>query len=217
MAVPSHFSPVKIGPRLRQQAFIGGAIGANNPTRDLLKEASSVFGNESRVAQIISIGSGIRPVLSINSEINEANLSRLLKDIAADCETVAQVLHTRFYNINAYLRLNVERGLENVTVEDWNELGAIESHTAAYIAVASISGSIDASLRRLREGVGTVTLRQISKSGFDIPVPRSIQRGWKTGGGSIGATKEEFGHGSPAYNCGSGKSSCHISFPRPVE
>jgi hypothetical protein len=175
MAVPSHFSPVKIGPRLRQQAFIGGALGANNPTKELLKEASTVFGNESRVAQIISVGSGIHPILSMNSEANEANLSQLLKDIATDCEAVARDLHTRFYNINGYLRLNVERGMENVTMEDWNELGAIESHTGAYIAVTSVSASIDISLRHLRERIGTVTLGQVSKYTIvhsKLPLPR---------------------------------------------
>jgi hypothetical protein len=163
MAVPSHFSPVKIGPRLRQQAFIGGALGANNPTRELLKEASTVFGNESRIAQIISIGSGIHSVLSTNSGADEANFSRLLKDIATDCEAVAQELHTRLYNITAYRRLNVERGMENIALDNWNGLGDIESHTGAYITVASVSASIDTSLRHLRERVGTVTLGQISK------------------------------------------------------
>jgi len=163
MAVPAHFSPVKIGPRLRQQSFIGGALGANNPTRELLKEASTVFGTETRLAQIISIGSGIPRVLSVNSETNQENVSRLLKDIATDCETVAQELHTRLYRVKAYLRLNVERGMEDVTMEDWSELGPIESHTGAYIAVASVSESLDISLRQLRERIGTVTLGQVSK------------------------------------------------------
>jgi hypothetical protein len=163
MAVPSHFSPVKIGPRLRQQSFIGGPVGANNPTRELLKEASTVFGNECRVAQIISIGSGIHPVLAMNSEANEATLSRLLNDIATDCEAVTQELHTRLYRVKAYLRLNVERGMEDITMEDWSGLGGIESHTGAYIAVASVSDSLDSSLRQLRERIGTVTLGQLSK------------------------------------------------------
>ncbi|KIM32453.1 hypothetical protein M408DRAFT_39468, partial [Serendipita vermifera MAFF 305830] len=58
MATPRFFSPAKIGPPLRQQSFIGGALGANNPTRELLAEAADVFGNDRRVAQIITLGSG---------------------------------------------------------------------------------------------------------------------------------------------------------------
>ena len=41
MATPPYFSPIKCGPRGRQQVFIGGPHGANNPTRELLKEASA--------------------------------------------------------------------------------------------------------------------------------------------------------------------------------
>ena len=58
MAAPPYFEPVKIGPKMRQQSFVGGALGANNPTRLLLSEACNIFGNDQRVAQIISLGSG---------------------------------------------------------------------------------------------------------------------------------------------------------------
>jgi hypothetical protein len=167
MAVPSHFSPVKIGPRRREQSFVGGAIGANNPTRELLREAAVVFGKERRIAQILSIGSGSPPTLSLKSGTDDADLSRILKTIATDCEGVAQELRTRLYNIQAYLRLNVERGMEDIGLEDWSELGTIEDHTVAYIATAPVSGSIDTSLRHLRERIGTVTLGQVSEC---IPV-----------------------------------------------
>ncbi|KIM32605.1 hypothetical protein M408DRAFT_48522, partial [Serendipita vermifera MAFF 305830] len=58
MAIPSLFVPAKIGPRLREKSFVGGAVGANNPTRELLKEAANVFGKDKRVTQILSIGAG---------------------------------------------------------------------------------------------------------------------------------------------------------------
>jgi hypothetical protein len=152
---------VKIGPRLRQQSYVGGPAGTNNPTRELLKEANSVFGEDRRVTQIISIGSGLHRVLSLESSTKEAGFGRL--ELAADCETVAQELHTRLYNVPVYLRLNVERGMENVVMEDWSVLGDVECHTGAYIAVASVSGAIDTSLRSLRRRVGTVTLGQLSE------------------------------------------------------
>jgi len=168
MSTPSHFSPVKIGQRLRQQSFVGGPLGANNPTRELLKEASNVFGKERRVTQIISIGSGLPQILSLETSTKEAGFLRLVKELGADCETVAQELHTRLYNVQAYLRLNVERGMENSCMEDWSVLGDIESHTGRYIAVASVSESLDRSLRNLRGRVGTVTLGQLSKRGIRL-------------------------------------------------
>ncbi|KIM22796.1 hypothetical protein M408DRAFT_39535, partial [Serendipita vermifera MAFF 305830] len=65
MAIQSHFLPVKLGSRRAQESFIGGALGANNPTRLLLEEAGKVFGKERRVAQIISLGCGLPRVLSV--------------------------------------------------------------------------------------------------------------------------------------------------------
>jgi hypothetical protein len=53
--------------------------------------------------------------------------------------------------------------MEDITMDDWSELGAIESHTGAYIAVASVSESFDISLQQLRERIGTFTLGQVSK------------------------------------------------------
>jgi hypothetical protein len=125
-------------------------------------EANSVFGKDRRVAQILSIGSGLSHVLSLESSTKEAGLNRLVNKLAADCETVARELHARLYNVQAYLRLNVEKGMENVVMDDWSGLGDIASHTGAYIAVTSVSESLDASLRSLRERVGTVTLGQLS-------------------------------------------------------
>ena len=162
MAVPSLFSPVKIGPRLRQQSFIGGALGANNPTRQLLKEASAIFGPDRRVAQVLSIGSGLPRVVSIESSMEDEGVYRLVKEIATDCEMVAQELSTRLYTIDAYLRLNVDRGMELVSMTDWNELGLIETHTAAYIATATVTRALDTSVRHLKERTGALTLAQIS-------------------------------------------------------
>jgi hypothetical protein len=162
MATPSLFSPVKIGPRLRQQSFVGGAVGANNPTRELLKEASAIFGPNRRVAQVLSIGSGLPRVVSTESSTDNEGAHRLLYEITSDCEMVAQELSTRLYTIDSYLRLNVDKGMELVTMMDWNELGSIESHTAAYIATATVTGALDASVRHLQERTGALTLEQIS-------------------------------------------------------
>ncbi|KIM28912.1 hypothetical protein M408DRAFT_68658, partial [Serendipita vermifera MAFF 305830] len=162
MATQSHFLPVKIGPPRRQKSFVGGALGANNPTRLLLEEASNIYGKERRVAQIVSLGCGLPQVLSMDSS-DKLDLDRVLKEITADCETVANELSTRLLNVDAYVRLNVNRGMEMARTEEWNDLGGIETHTASYLTIAFVSGSIDTSLRCLRDRAGTVTLGQISE------------------------------------------------------
>jgi hypothetical protein len=175
MAVPSLFSPVKIGLRPRQQSFIGGALGANNPTRELLKEASTIFGPDRRVAQVLSIGSGLPRIISMELSADGEGAHRWLKEIATDCEMVAQELSTRLYTIDSYLRLNVDRGMEFVTMTDWNDLGPIESHTAAYIATATVTGALDISVRHLQERIGALTLGHVSKfPASDFSADRNI-------------------------------------------
>lgn len=164
MSVPSLFLPTNIGPRMRQQDFVGGAIGACNPTRELLNEAAILFGKDRRVAQIISIGAGMPQIMSLESsrQSTEANQLQLLQSLLADCEVVAKELSTRLFAVDAYLRLNVDRGMEYTSITDWSSLGAIESHTSAYVEGVAITEALETSLGHLRSRVGSITLGQLS-------------------------------------------------------
>ena len=155
---------MKIGPHLREQSFVGGAVGANNPTRELLKEAASIFGKDRRVAQILSIGSGRTRLLALDQSATADAVNRLVKDMASDCGIVARELSTRLHNVQAYLRLNVDRGMENVKMYDWTCLGAIESHTNAYVEITTITEAIESSMGHLQNRIGSATLGQISTS-----------------------------------------------------
>ncbi|KIM19853.1 hypothetical protein M408DRAFT_334240 [Serendipita vermifera MAFF 305830] len=161
MSLPSYFLPTKIGPPRRQQSFVGGVLGSNNPTRLLLDEASKIYGKDRRVAQIISLGCGLPRVLSVDSSDNES-VDKLLKEVAADCEVVANELSTRLFNIDAYLRLNVNRGMETIKMQEWHDLGTIEGHTASHLALTAVSEALDSSLRCLVGRVGTVSLAQFN-------------------------------------------------------
>ncbi|KIM22344.1 hypothetical protein M408DRAFT_291301, partial [Serendipita vermifera MAFF 305830] len=162
VAIQSHFLPVTIGPRRTQESFIGGALGSNNPTRLLLQEASDVFGKNRQIAQIISLGCGLPRVLSMSSSENRS-MDQILKEMTTDCETVANELASRLSNIDAYLRLNVIRGMESFEMKDWDHLGVICTHTAAYLAMGAVSESINSSLRRFQARMGSVTLSLLSQ------------------------------------------------------
>ena len=138
-------------------------MGANNPTRELLKEAGTVFGNERRVAQIISIGCGVPPVLSLQAVTNETGVGRLLKEIVDECETVAKELAARLYDVDAYLRLSVEKGIGNIEMDQWGMLGDVEMHTACYVESQMITHALESSMKRLKEKAGNVTLGHLSK------------------------------------------------------
>jgi hypothetical protein len=173
MAAPPYFSPVKFGQPRWQQTFIGGPRGANNPTRELLKEASAIFGEDKLVGQIVSLGSGRSHVYSVERNTDTEGVDRFIQEMAADCDAVAKELSTRLCDLNAYLRLNVDRGMENLVMNEWDDLGPIETHTSAYIESTEISKALDASLRRLQGGAGTVTLGEISAYSHTLSEPPS--------------------------------------------
>jgi hypothetical protein len=162
MATPYYFSPIKIGPRGRQQTFVGGPLGAKNPTRELLKEASTIFGKEKLVSQVVSIGCGRSHVSSMEAYTDTNGDIRLVQEMAAECEGVEKDLSTRLCDMGEYLRLNVERGMENLVMTEWDDLGPIESHTSAYIDTDMTSEALDSSLKHLQGRTGAVTLGQIS-------------------------------------------------------
>jgi hypothetical protein len=171
MAIPLYFSPIKIGAHGRQQTFVGGPLGAYNPTRELLKEASTIFGKQKLLIQLISLGCGRSHVSSMNMHSDAEGFSRGVQEMAVDCETVEKELSTRFCDMNEYLRLNVNRGMENLLINVWDDLGAIETHTSAY--AATVSEMIDASLTRLQGSTGALTLGQISEYSYTDLEPLS--------------------------------------------
>lgn len=173
MAIPALFIPINIGPHLREQNFVGGATGANNPTRELLKEALNIFGRDRRVAQVLSIGSGASRLMTLNPSPDVENINRLMQDLASDCGMVAKELSIRLFSVDAYLRINVEKGMENLKMQDWTCLGEIETHTTTYVETPAVTDAIDRSLRRLRERIGLATIGQINLSSSIKAVAKS--------------------------------------------
>ena len=78
-------------------------------------------------------------------------------------EGVAADLSTRLFDIRAYLRLSVDRGMDKIEIGDWDQLATIESHTWAYMESTAVTRSIENSLKNIREMIGSVTLGQISE------------------------------------------------------
>jgi predicted acylesterase/phospholipase RssA len=162
ITTPPLFSPIKIGPHLMEQSYVGGGLGSNNPTRELLKEATSVFGKDRPVAQILSLGSGKPRALSLNTSASTVGINQLLEDMTTDCEVMAHELSTRLTRLHSYLRLNVDRGMEDLSIKHWGALGPIEGHTKVYVENPHIAKDIEASLVCLKDRIGILNLGEIS-------------------------------------------------------
>ncbi|KIM29976.1 hypothetical protein M408DRAFT_99729 [Serendipita vermifera MAFF 305830] len=163
-AVPALFTPVKIGPRRAEESFVGGPLGANNPTRELLKEASVVFGDQQRVALILSLGAG-RPRSTPLASVESNELAgHLLASTASDCETVASDLGTRLFSVVAYVRLDADCEGPTSRLDDWTGLDFIETETSEYVQRPDVNRRVEQACEAAESGIGTATLNQINQS-----------------------------------------------------
>ncbi|MCJ1392597.1 hypothetical protein MMC18_005467 [Xylographa bjoerkii] len=155
-AVPTFFERVYIGEGQLQEEFINGGLRCNNPTQEVLEEAKEVLGKERAIGCVVSIGTGHTGVISLPKpgalqNIFPSKLIEVLAKIATDCETTAAAMTMRFGNQDdIYYRLNVTHGVGLISLEEWNRMGEVQTHTKAYLQDLLVSRSVDALVVRLR-------------------------------------------------------------------
>ncbi|KAM3066473.1 hypothetical protein ACMFMG_012057 [Clarireedia jacksonii] len=148
-AAPRFFKRIDIGDPGLQEEFIDAGIGCNNPVRYLVEEAGKEFGPERMVSCIVSIGTGKPKVAGFKApglfqRVLPLELIQVLADMVTDTEAEASAMEARFQNCpGLYHRLNVERGLEEVSLEEWEKLGEVKQHTMAYLSDNAVSRRID--------------------------------------------------------------------------
>lgn len=108
--------------------FIDAGFGHNNPCEVLIEEAQRQFPNHSAL-QVLSIGTGLGSVVTIKDS-RKAILSAL-KDMASSSTMVAERVKYR-NDLGQYCRFNVDRGLEDITLSDWEQTSTISAHTGNY-------------------------------------------------------------------------------------
>lgn len=128
------FDEIAIGSNGRK--FLDGATRANNPIHELWKEAQMLWNNqplEEQVQCIVSIGSGIPRTGEFKTGIVE--IYHTLKQIATETERNADEFaqhHQGLDDRGAYIRLNVQQGLQDVAVEDSKSRPLIAAATERY-------------------------------------------------------------------------------------
>ena len=148
-AAPTFFKRICIGDPGLQEEFIDAGIGCNNPVRYLIEEAQREFGLVREVSCIISIGTGKPKVAGFKApglfqRTLPLDLINVLASMATDSEAEASVMKARYRNCpGLYHRLNVERGLEGVALEEWEKLGEVKTHTMAYLRGDDINSDVD--------------------------------------------------------------------------
>jgi predicted acylesterase/phospholipase RssA len=167
-AAPTFFKRLNIGPNHAQEEFLDGGLGSNNPTKLLMEEVVKTFDQQHPVACIISIGTGKTNITEFKTprffrKALPTELIKSLKNMTTDCETVEGEISQRFSaNPGIYFRFNVEHGLENVSLEEWKELGNIKAKTIAYLGDYRIAGSVNEAVVALCNRSPRLTVSDLS-------------------------------------------------------
>lgn len=120
---------------IRDETFVDGATGANNPIRELWAEAADVWKIspsqlEEHVKCLVSIGTGIHSLAAFVPGLH--NLARAVTTIATDTEKIANDFrkhHTEMFLAGNTFRFNVVCGLENIGLEEASKWGGIKAAT----------------------------------------------------------------------------------------
>jgi predicted acylesterase/phospholipase RssA len=156
-AAPTFFKRIAIsdGSGVKEE-FIDGGLGCNNPTKQVLEEAGTVFGSHRKVGCLVSIGTGHPGTIGLArpdsfQKVLPTKLIGVVKRIATDCQNTANELSTRFKDYeNFYFRFNVEHGAEGISLEEWEKMGELTEHTKAYLRKTEVSKAIDQIVDTLR-------------------------------------------------------------------
>lgn len=117
--------------------------------RYLIEEAQREFGPLREVGCIVSVGTGKPKVAGFKApglfqRALPLDLIKVLASIATDSEAEALAMKVRYQNCpDLYYRLNVDRGLEEVALEEWKKLGDVKTHTVTYLRQDNINADVD--------------------------------------------------------------------------
>jgi hypothetical protein len=166
-ATPMFFERIVIGDPGTSQSYVDGGMGCNNPIAQVLEEAELVFPTR-RVACVISIGAGQAQTLAIPrpdwlEQVLPLDLVKAMRGIATDCEQKAQEIARRFQGLpDFYFRFNVEQGMQDIGLTQWERLGEVATHTDQYMRMVEVDQKLDDVVAAVKAKRATVPTAQIS-------------------------------------------------------
>jgi hypothetical protein len=158
IASPDRFLPVTVGTGHREVTLVDATSGFANPTKELLQEAQRVFGEESNVATIVSIGSGKFTITKMSEGDDENALVEALKRVSLNTETTHAELETRLHDSFIYFRFNVDQDLDCGM-----RASVLQSHTSTYLEKVGISKRLDEAIKSIHNRPKGMTIKDLSE------------------------------------------------------
>jgi hypothetical protein len=156
------FAPVSSGSGYKKKVYVAAGLGASNPVSDLITEAHELFGGDSSVSFLLSIGAGHPGTIPIPPD-GSVDIHRLMRDMMNNCEQRAQEVERRLGRVGIYFRFSVQQGMQNTHGDQATDLNWIASQTEAYLSDLRTSENIDALLQTFNTPNRNVTLGQLGE------------------------------------------------------
>ncbi|KIM28745.1 hypothetical protein M408DRAFT_329205 [Serendipita vermifera MAFF 305830] len=161
------FAPLTciVGPE--EHTYVGAGLGANNPSSELISEAHALYGGESKVACLLSLGAGHPGVISMN---DRARANTIHHDILSDGEMLAQELQIRMKDAGVYFRLSVGQGLRKNESTEVDDVNWITTQAEGYLKDHETDTTISSCAGILSDRHGWIVLDKLSYTGAPKPV-----------------------------------------------
>lgn len=134
-AASSFFDPIAVG--RYGEGFVDGATGANNPVWEVWNQAQLLWGPqplEGKIKCLVSIGTGVPSLKPFRDDV--FHIGKTLVAIAKETEQTAERFRrdkTHLDDSGRYYRFNVDRGLEEVGLEESKKRKEIAAATGRYV------------------------------------------------------------------------------------
>lgn len=135
-AAPLFFEPTRLA---TNETFVDGALHLNNPITEVIREAESLWPSTT-LKSIVSIGTGwIDPKGLDISQLRGHNVVKTCIDLALNSNNEAQKFirgneGKALADAGIYYRFDVDRGIDTVSLDQWQKLDDIDAFTQAYLA-----------------------------------------------------------------------------------
>ncbi|RDL31460.1 Uncharacterized protein BP5553_09669 [Venustampulla echinocandica] len=157
-AASTFFDPIAIG--RHEQEFVDGATGANNPIWEVWNQAQLIWGPqplENRIRYIVSIGTGVPSLKPFRDDVLHFGKTRVA--IATETEQTAERFlrdKSQLDKSGQYYRFNVDRGLEQIGLQESKKKKEIAAATRRYIGSQRVLNQMQACAGNVarREGFG---------------------------------------------------------------
>lgn len=133
-AASTFFDPIAIG-RYKEE-FVDGATGANNPVREVWDQAQLLWWqpHENKIKCLVSIGTGMPSLKPFRDDV--LHIGQMLVSVATETEQTAERFRrekSHLEDSGKYYRFNVDRGLEEIGLEESKKRKEIAAATRRYV------------------------------------------------------------------------------------